>query len=228
MPLFTFDSLKLGARERADMVNSSFISDTEEERVVNESVQRLYDILITQSENWRINSFEFSVVVDRELYPLPDDFYRIRAVDEVLSTNQILPMKRFQFADRNIYQTLPVRALDVKLWYFPQQERLVAGTDTFEVPNGWERFVHLDAAMHYLTKEESDIQAIAAERGDLEQKIMSNSIIRDAYRPERIIDVHHLRAFNNLVYSETKYDLLGSDLVFYASDMEYVDWGYGP
>lgn len=228
MPLFTFDSLKLGARERADMVNSSFISTTEEDRVVNESVQKLYDLLITQSENWRISSFEFPVIVDQELYPLPSDFYRLRALDEVLSTNQILPMKRFQFADRNIYQTLPVRALDVKLWYFPQQAILAAGGDTFEVPQGWERYIHLDAAMQYLTKEESDIQAIMAEKGDMEQRIMSNSMVRDTYRPERVIDVHHMRAFNNLVYSETKYDLLGMDIVFYSSDMEYVDWGYGP
>jgi len=228
MPLFDFDTLKLGARERADMVNSSFISTVEEERVVNESIQKLYDLLITNSENWRIKDFEFGIFVDQELYPLPDDFYRIRAVDEVLSTNQILPMKRFQFADRNIYQTLPVRTLDVKLWYFPQQPRLVLGTDTFEVPNGWERFIHLDAAIHYLSKEESDITAVASALADLTGQIVSNSIIRDTYRPERIIDVHHLRAFNNLVYSETKYDLLGNDLVFYASDMEYVDWGYGP
>ena len=61
MSTYTFADFKLGARERADMVNSSFISTTEENRIINESVRKLYDLLIVNSVNWAINNIIVNV-----------------------------------------------------------------------------------------------------------------------------------------------------------------------
>jgi hypothetical protein len=199
---YTFGETKLAARERADMVNSSFISSTEENRIINESYRKLYDLIITTSENWNIKSEIINVTVNQDAYPLPVDFYRIKAVDEILSGHQMYPMRRFMFSDRHSYQTLPVRSLTSKLWYYPTLPTLEADDDTFDMIQGWERYIHLDAAIQYLNKEESDPQALIAERADMEMKITANSAVRDAYRPETVTDVTAKRSLTTLVYSE--------------------------
>jgi len=219
---FTFGETKLAARERADMVNSSFISDIEEDRIINESIRKLYDLLITGSENWSVKSIDIPVTANQTMYSLPTDFYKIKAVDELISINQMYPMRRFQFADRSAYQTMPVRSFLARLWYYPTIPKLEDDADEFSMIQGWERYIHLDAAVQYLNKEESDPAGVLAERLDMENRITANSSIRDAYRSEKVIDIDRPRSMNSQVYSDTKYDLLGSDLVFYSSDLDYA------
>ncbi len=114
--------IRLRAQQRADRVNSPFVSNTEWNSYINQSLYELYDLLTTVYEDYFVapEAF-FQSVSGTATYPLPDGavqfndatgtpftaqpFYKLLGVDLGLQSanNAFVSVKKFNFADRNKY-----------------------------------------------------------------------------------------------------------------------------
>jgi len=114
--------LRQRARQKADRVNSQFVTDTEWNFFINQSMFELYDLLITAYEDYFMApraSFSFNGQTDT--YPLPNGvltytndqgqsfvappFYKLLGLDLSLNTaqNAYITLHKFDFIDRNRY-----------------------------------------------------------------------------------------------------------------------------
>lgn len=107
--LVTLLDLKDRAREAADMENSTFISDSELTKYINQSLQKLYDLLISAYGQERYYNEEIiSLTTNTDKYDLPDDFYSLIGVDLILSPNpdyksNAITLEPYMFQERNRY-----------------------------------------------------------------------------------------------------------------------------
>ena len=86
----TLGTIKTIARQRADMVNSGFISDSELTAYVNLSYLELYDLLVTKYGNEYFVQLPHHITTDgiNENFALPPDFYKLLGVDLWLSNSK--------------------------------------------------------------------------------------------------------------------------------------------
>lgn len=80
MAVVTLATLVAKARKRADMVNSTFLSDTEWKELVLSGVQALRQRLHGAGQEWERLTAEMDTVPGQALYNLPTDFYRLQAL----------------------------------------------------------------------------------------------------------------------------------------------------
>lgn len=103
----TLAQLKTECRQRADMENSNFVTDSELTNYINNSISELHDILIQAYESdYYIKSSTFSTTDNQDTYALntiiPDqDFYKLRGVDAKLNNQEWFTLQPFQFNERN-------------------------------------------------------------------------------------------------------------------------------
>jgi hypothetical protein len=206
----TLANLRTQARYRADMENSQFISDTELNHYINNSLGELYDLLVaTYGVDNFVDGYDFTTVSGlREYFALPSNFYKTAGVDVTVS-GEVHSLARFNFNDRNLYRSsvqnvnsiprfryrifnnkvlihpAPDGAYSATLWYIPQITAL--SSDTAAVQNtiveSWLEYVVVDAAIKMLIKEESDTTILMAAKGQLAQRIQA-SANRDIETPE--------------------------------------------
>lgn len=112
--------IRLSAQQRADRVNSQFVTLPEWNSYINQAMFELYDLLITSYEDYFVASpAAFQVNGSTYLYPLPDGatsftdlngnayvappFYKLLGVDLALNTaqNAWVTVDKFNFIDRN-------------------------------------------------------------------------------------------------------------------------------
>ena len=115
-------ALRLKAVQRADLVNSNFVSVSEWNSYCNQAMFELYDLLVTVYEDYYIAPpITFSSVPSQQLYQLPNGsntfqnqagqtfvpqaFYKLTGVDLSLNTSQNawITLNKFNFIDRNKY-----------------------------------------------------------------------------------------------------------------------------
>lgn len=122
--IVTLGGLRVQAQERADMVNSSFLSTSEWNRNIMGSYKELYDLLIAAYGNdYYVNQpVNFQTDGSSQLYALPDGstsfkdasgasitppgFYKLLGVDLALQAGNpgsYVTIRPFNFADRNRY-----------------------------------------------------------------------------------------------------------------------------
>lgn len=217
MKTVTFGELKTRSRQRADMVNSQFISEAELETFVNESVTDLYDLLITSyDEDYFLKSEDITIVNGQEDYDLPADFYKMRGVDLVESEKNISTLKPFNFQERNRFKNalvfdysfdsvsgsryrimgnrlrltpVPDSNKTLRVWYNPVFTDMTDDADTFNGVNGYEELVIVLTAIKMLTKEESDTTQLERRYANLWKRVMDTAPNRDAGMPESVQDV---------------------------------------
>jgi len=110
--------IRLQAQQRADRVNSPFVSTAEWNTYINQSLFELYDLLVTAygEEYFAAPVLTFTTVGNTQFYPLPNGinysaapaFYKLLGVDLGLNqsaqpNNGWVTVKRFNFIDRNKY-----------------------------------------------------------------------------------------------------------------------------
>jgi hypothetical protein len=142
------NTLRDEARQRADQVNSEFVTDAELNGYLNNSWSELYDILVSKyQDDYFLTSTSITVTSGTSTYSLPSDFYKARGVDLNINDNQNTPLQRYTFADRT-RDSLVRYARDVKyriqannivfapspsnntatLWYIPHPRKLQSVT----------------------------------------------------------------------------------------------------
>ncbi len=138
--------LRLMSQQRADRVNSNFVTLPEWNSYINQSYFELYDLLITTYEDYYVGEpVIFQTDGSTERYPLPDGvlynaakpFYKLMGVDCGLAStsNAWISLTKFDFIARNryIFPNLSSTFLGV----FNMQYRLVGNSIMFiPIPSG--------------------------------------------------------------------------------------------
>lgn len=119
----TLGQIRLAAQQRADRVNSQFVTMTEWNEFINQSMFELYDLLVDSYEDYFLAPpIQFPIIGNTPTYPLPNGtlpfingttmqsfiappFYKLSGVDLSLNTSQnaFVTVNKFNFIDRNNY-----------------------------------------------------------------------------------------------------------------------------
>ena len=132
-PKMNLAQLRTASRQRADMVNSTFISDAELSSYINASYFELYDLLVQKYGNdYYMKEYSFQLQGNVSRYDLPDDFFKLLGVDLEISSGPdgYVSLRPFTLAERNRYSTANVqtwigvtnlryRLSANKLWFTP-------------------------------------------------------------------------------------------------------------
>lgn len=211
MASITLLTLRTAARERADAVNSTFVSDTELTRYINASAQELYDLLVESNKDYATTLLSFSVSSPSTSYALPSDFYKLRGLDVSLNGSwvQVYPydqMERGRYQDlalnrvfANVYYHLFNNTLEFlpqayapgsyQLRYVPFMTVMSGDSDTFNGYNGFEEYIIVDAAIKMKDKEETDTKVLEKQKADLRLRIQAMANVRDYADFDRVSDV---------------------------------------
>lgn len=210
--------LRLMCKQRADMVNSNFVSDSEWNLYINQSYFELYDLLVTTYEDYFVQTpYVFTADGTSAQYTLPTDFYKLMGVDFGLfnNTNAWAALNKFNFIARNKYiypqlnanpigpislqyrlvgNTLmfiptPSSGQYLRVWYIPKLTELLQDTDILNGISGWSEYVLVDAAIKAMQKEESDVSVLMMQKQALLKRIEQSSMNRDEGQPDTISDV---------------------------------------
>ena len=224
----TLAELKTQARQMADMEQSQFVTDAELTNYINFAIAELHDLLVqTYGSDYFLESVEGTTTSGTANYALPADFYKLRGIDVRLNGTDWFTVPPFNFNERNKYERFgswtllgisniryrvmggnlkltptPDSNVDYRLWYIPVASKLSADTDSLNDVNQYSDYVIVTAAMKMRHKEESDIRALAAERGRIVERIEQAAQNRDAGQSEQITDI----------YADN------TDYIFYTSD----------
>jgi len=147
MAMVSVNTIMTRAREKADMVNSNFIGDTELERYVNEAYFTWYDLVVAAFEDYYLaDPTEFVIAAGGDAeFPLPADFYKLVGIDKADSPagGRFYTLKKTLWRDRNrttstlsygrqpqpsyrifkdkiVFTPPETAAGSYKLWYIPQ------------------------------------------------------------------------------------------------------------
>lgn len=117
----SLSSIRLAAQQRADRVNSNFVTNAEWRAYINQSMFELYDILVTLYEDYYVaQPVQFTTNGTLNQYKLPDGtlqflnpntnatgvarpYYKLLGVDMALNSapNGYVTVNKFNFIDRN-------------------------------------------------------------------------------------------------------------------------------
>ena len=132
-PVMTLPELRLATRQRAEMVNSQFVTDQEFNSYINASYYELYDLLVQKYGNdYYMKEYSFMLQGNVTRYDLPEDFFKLLGVDLSISDGPdgYVSLRPFTLAERNRYSTANVqtwigvtnlryRLSANKLWFTP-------------------------------------------------------------------------------------------------------------
>lgn len=135
-PKMTLPQLRTASRQRADMVNSTFITDAELNSYINASYFELYDLLVQKYGNdYYMTQYSFQLQGNVSRYDLPADFFKLLGVDLEISAGPdgYVSLRPFTLAERNRYSTANVqtwigvtnlryRLSGNKLWFTPSPQ----------------------------------------------------------------------------------------------------------
>lgn len=212
MATITLANLRTRARDRANMENSTFVSDSIFDSYINYAISELRDIMASKvGEDYFATSSLSTVAPGQDTITLPADFYKLLWVEAQVDTNHWVKLKRFEVSEQSGLSTglgyvgselmyrlradtlwfSPTGAASgrtIRLWYVPVNTVLVNGTDTLNGLNGWDEYVVITAARKALIKEEQNVAELDAEIMVFKQRLESMAPNRDQAQPMRIYD----------------------------------------
>lgn len=206
----TVASIILGARQRADMQNTQFCSDSEILGYVNISFRKLYNHVVNRFENYYVSEQSIALIPNTQEYDLPTDFFKLLGCDMVRG-DRTFTMQPWSFNERNriingwvgtpvryilkggkiLFSPIPTTTDPVIMYYIPAPAALTLG-GSVEVFNGFDEYIMIDAAIKMKQKEESDVSVLLADRAEMLQLINETLIGRDAGLPQRMTDIARL------------------------------------
>ncbi len=211
----TLLQLRTRARERADMVGSTFCTDSEINNWLNLGLAELYDMTVNAYEDYYTTSTTLTISSGNSV-ALPATFYKLRALDFSLN-GQWVELTGFNFNERNrtgsgdnflvggytgrkwrvmgdnILITPTDNALgSYQLWYIPVVTALSADVST--IPRilsdaKWDEYIVLYAAERMLSKEESSITDVAKERAEIANRITQMAANRQVDASGQVTDI---------------------------------------
>lgn len=212
----TLAQLRTRTRERANMENSTFVSDSELSRYINYSINAMRDkMIIKTGEEYFADIETYTLVDNTESYALPADFYKVISCQIQGDNTLFFPLKRFEYAEQNfnarpLYNRVGdiryrIRGSDlifttatniggrvVRLIYVPLPPELTQDSDTLNGFNGWDEYVVLMSAIKCLQKEEQDVSDLKQEIAVMDARMDSMMDNRDHSQPARVFDTERM------------------------------------
>lgn len=211
----TLAELKSQARDKADMQNSQFVSDSELVNYINASIAELHDLMVAAFDNdYFVSEYSFQTSADTSSYALPATFYKLRGVDSKIGNDQWFTLQPFNFNERNskndmiaylaygnnfryrlmgsniVFTPTPKGVFDIKLWYIPLATKLSSDSDVLSDLNQFAEYVTVDAAIKMVAKEEGDISVLAGQKAELKRRIEVMAQNRNADKSESVTDIY--------------------------------------
>lgn len=223
MATFTESDLRTRARRRADMENSTFVTDAEVQDYLNSSIAELHDFMVKSYEDYFVSEQTYNAPIATGGVNLPDDFYKALGVD-YNSGGITSTLRAFSFTERNVYNT-PFAVIDrlaepkykidgtkikliptnsqsgtITLFYVPTPTQFsTTVTEVETIIPGYEEYVVVATAIRMLMKEESDISVLERERQQLASRIIRALSPRDVSGSQAIRDVRKGRFRDDLI-----------------------------
>ncbi len=108
LPLMTLGEIRTACQQRADMVNSTFVSSAEWTSYINGSLFELYDLLVQKyGDDYFVKASPTNITTDgtNDKYALASDFLKLLGLDLLISgsgaTAQYVSLRPFMFSERN-------------------------------------------------------------------------------------------------------------------------------
>jgi hypothetical protein len=213
MATFTESDLRTRARRRADMENSTFVTDAEVQDYLNSSIAELHDFMVKSYEDYFVSEQTYNAPIATGGANLPDDFYKALGVD-YNSGGITSTLKAYSFTERNVYNS-PYAVIDrlaepmykvegskiklvptnsqsgtITLYYVPLPTQFSTTVTEIEtIIPGYEEYVVVATAIRMLMKEESDVSVLERERQQLSSRIIRALSPRDVSGSFAIRDV---------------------------------------
>jgi len=107
----TLATMRTRVRRRADMENSSFVSDAELDQYLNDSLSELYDLFVVEYEEYVVQKLDTTITGEEEYDIVTDfgidNFMKISGID-LKTGSRTINMQRFMFPERNSIQNTPI------------------------------------------------------------------------------------------------------------------------
>ena len=199
----TLSQIRQQIRERADLVDDPFFSDSELNSYINSSYAHLYNLLVKTNQDYYLTeSLPFNLIPGQETYNLPSDFFKLVGVDAFVDSKW-RPLKRFVFNERNRtgilrymvsgdkirFKPVPESTHEIKLYYIPVYSKLTSDASTLDGLNGFEEYIIWDCIIKCKNKTEEDASIALNERNLIEMKIRDIASERDSGSPAYVADV---------------------------------------
>lgn len=207
----TLTNLLSDIRQRTNLENSTFVTDTELTEYLNQELAELWTrLFLSEGQPHQRLSQIIAVTAGTTLYSLNADFYAAQEVTAslggaVISLHPFMPLEhaylqsagasgaigpvcyRIQAAQ---IEFLPAsQAFTATVYYTPACPRLVSGSDTFDGYNGYEMAAVHGACATALAKAARDPSFYLGQRERTYALIDAASARRDNSHPERVQDV---------------------------------------
>lgn len=210
----TLDDLRLMAREMADMVSSSFVTDAELGRYINQVGSELHEKLVVRYEDYFTSPTPttFSLSGSTNTYSLPSDYFKLRGVD-YSDGGEWVSMRRYKHEERDWFNrsnsfshgyrgsdrryTVMGTSIvvapddeasgDYRFWYVPKWTALSSSSQPLPTAmEQWSEYIAVGAAIRCMLKEESDPSALMQRKAELDNRIEDAASNRDASEPEYV------------------------------------------
>jgi hypothetical protein len=219
----TLLQLRTDARLYADQRpggSSTFINDTELNRLINLKAKELFDKLVdARGAAYFATEATIAIVAGTSRYDLPANFFELASVTlewdtryhelmfPIGSTRMRVTMetpfsiwsryhkKAYQLRASQL-EFLPTPTTDVtcRIQYVPVYTDMSADGDTFDGINGWEKMAAIGVAMEMREIEKRPSSTLAAMYAEQLARIEELKTERDAEAPKQIVDVTKLSA----------------------------------
>ena len=184
-------------RERGDVVNDPFITDSELNTMINASYASLYNLQVSLNQDYFVNESSMAVSSGVDSYPLPTDFHKCLGDDVLADGTKYIPLKKFVFAERNRHgimrytiqannlklRPIPNGDYTLKLYYVPIYTQLTTDSSTLDGVNGYEEYIVWDCVVKCRQKKEEDPSIALSERERIRGEIMEAAAERDSSAP---------------------------------------------
>lgn len=183
--------------------------------LINQSVQRLAALLISSfGDDYFTTTASTPTVANTSTTTLPSDFYKLRSLIWLRSTDDPVEIKRaslndyeqdsllaartwsdtwptyrFQGASTVRWLPTPNAVYTVTCTYVQTPAILSSDGDDVDVGPGWEEWIVQDVCVRIAQTFEEDPSVYIAERNDCERRIALQAPQRDPYAPRQIRDV---------------------------------------
>lgn len=215
----TLAAVRTQVRQRAQMENSTFVTDDELRSYINASVCELYDLLVAaRGKEYYLSSATITTSANVTGYNLPADFYDLVGIDLAVNGRNVT-LRRYEFAERNRYQNpvvlpaftplvygiegstlrllpAPTGAQTVTVWYVPAPPLYTSDSYSIDGIAGWEEYVVVDCVIKCLQKQESDASSFFAQKEALRRRIQAMATMRDQGAAPRVVDATALDDVN--------------------------------
>jgi hypothetical protein len=212
----TVADLILQIREASDHVNSSFVTDPEIVRILNDAQQDVYNQIIRMNETYFVTSV--ALAINGETVALPNDVYKVNGID-LDNGNRTVSLRRFNFAERNKHKSSPAQffgnlssmrytivnrtirfmprpnaAYSGVLWYTPYMPALVLGGDCDFPIAQFSNYLTATATAAILGKEERSTSFWKGEAESAMKTILMCIPALDQGEPNQIVDIYGMNS----------------------------------